>query len=131
MKKIIQILASIAILSNASTIVYADDILEQNYIVDTIWSDWWLGQGDNGQVFPEASYKYHLLSNWIATNYGNDDFDWNNIDELSYDFSEYYSDLTEHWDFEDDNNGNWMIITEDTVYHFTLDNGKWMMIDEF
>jgi hypothetical protein len=37
--------------------------------------------------------------------------------------------MIENWDFNDDEDGNWTIVTEDTTYRFELTNGKWQMID--
>lgn len=40
-------------------------MLDKDYIVREIWSDWWNGKGDDGLIFPEASYKHHILTEWV------------------------------------------------------------------
>ena len=108
----------------------AAENLDRDYIEAEIWEDIWNGKGDNGLDFPEASYKHHLLDKWLDENYGSDDYDWTAIGELKYEYKDYYRRLIEDWDFEDDNNGNWTIDTEDNHYSFYLLNGTWQMIDQ-
>lgn len=128
-KKIVPILASVCLaVPTASMVVYADN-LDKDTIVSELWSEWWVGQGDDGKTFPEASYKHHILEEWVDTNYGDDDYEWSDTGELQYSFRRYYEDLIENWDFNDDDNRNWTIDTDTTTYHFSLENGKWLMID--
>ena len=129
-QKIIPIAASIMLIGSSSLTAYADDMLDKDYIVREIWSDWWHGKGDDGLVFPEASYKHHILTDWVNDNYGNDNYDWSKIGQLNYNFKDYYDELTDNWNFNDDRDGNWTIITDETTYHFNLQNGKWLMSDD-
>ena len=129
-QKIIPIAASITLIGSASLTAYADDMLDKDYIVREIWSDWWNGKGDDGLVFPEASYKHHILTDWVNDNYGDDNYDWSKIGQLNYDFKDYYDELTDKWDFNDDRDGNWTIDTDETTYHFNLQDGKWLMSDD-
>jgi len=129
-RKIIPIVAGIALIGSANLTAYADDMPDKDYIISEIWSDWWHGKEDNGLVFPEASYKHHILTEWVNDNYGSDDYDWSKIGQLNYNFKDYYNKLTENWNFNDDHDGNWTITTDETVYHFNLQNGKWLMSDE-
>ena len=110
--KIVPIVASVTLIGSASLTAYADDMLDKDYIVREIWSDWWHGKGDDGLIFPEASY------------------DWSKIGQLNYNFKDYYDALTDNWNFNDDRDGNWTIITDETTYHFNLQNGKWLMSDD-
>jgi hypothetical protein len=130
MTKITPIIVSLCLtLPSVSMVTYADSNLSKDYIVSEIWSDWWVGKGDNGMIFPEASYKHHILEKWVDDNYGDDDYEWSDVGELRYNFKDYYNDMIENWDFNDDGDGNWTIVTEDTTYRFELTNGKWQMID--
>ena len=129
-QKIIPIAASITLIGSASLTAYADNMLDKDYIVREIWSDWWHGKGDDGLIFPEASYKHHILTDWVNDNYGNDNYDWSKIGQLNYNFKDYYDELTDNWNFNDDRDGNWTIITDETTYHFNLQNGKWLMSDD-
>jgi len=129
-RKIIPIIAGIALIGSANLTAYADDMPDKDYIISEIWFDWWHGKGDDGLVFPEASYKHHILTEWVNDNYGSNDYDWNKIGQLNYNFKGYYDELTEKWDFNDDRDGNWTITTDETVYHFNSQNGKWLMSDE-
>lgn len=129
-KKIVPILASIALIGSASLTVYADDMLDKDYIVSEIWSDWWHDKGDDGLVFPEASYKHYILTEWVNDNYGDDDYDWSKIGQLNYNFKDYYDDLTSNWNFNDDRDGNWTIDTDETIYHFNFQDSKWLMSDD-
>ena len=81
---------------------YVDDMLDKDYIVREIWSDWWNGKGDDGLVFPEASYKHHILTDWVNDNYGDDNYDWSKIGQLNYNFKDYYDELTDNWNFKDE-----------------------------
>lgn len=119
-QKIVPIVASIALIGSSSLTTYADDMFDKDYIVSEIWSDWYHGKGDDGLVFPEASYKHHILTEWVNDNYGDDDYDWSKIGQLNYNFKDYY----------DDRDGNWTIDTDKTTYHFNLQNGKWLMSDD-
>ena len=124
-QKIIPIAASITLIGSASLTAYADNMLDKDYIVREIWSDCWNGKGDDGLIFPEASYKHHILTDWV-----NDNYDWSKIGQLNYNFKDYYDELTDNWNFNDDRDGNWTIITDETTYHFNLQNGKWLMSDD-
>ena len=113
-----------------SVTAYAAENLDRDYIEAEIWEDMWNGKGDNGLDYPEASYKHHLLDDWLDKNYGSDDYDWTEIGELRYEYKDYYRHMVEEWDFEDDNEGGWTIDTEDNHYSFYLLNGMWQMIDQ-
>ena len=126
MTRFIPILTSICLtLPTLSVTAYAES-LDKDTIVSEIWSEWWLGQGDNGRTFPEASYKHHILEKWVDENY---DYEGADISKIQHNFKRYYKNLIENWDFNDDNNGNWTIDTDTTTYHFNFEDGKWLMID--
>lgn len=129
-QKIIPIAASITLIGLASQTAYADNMLDKDYIVREIWSDCWNGKGDDGLIFPEASYKHHILTEWVNDNYGDDNYDWSKVGQLNYNFKDYYDELTGDWNINDDRDGNWTIITDETTYHFNLQNGKWLMSDD-
>ena len=130
MKKIITTIAVTAISISMSLTAYAADMLDKNYIESEIWEDIWLGKSDNGTEFPEASFKHHLLDEWITQNYGSDDFDWSELGELKYQYKRYYENYIAGWDFNDDDNGNLTIDTEEHSYHFQLINHTCNMIYE-
>ena len=129
MKRIIAAAFCIALEVSSGITAHAAENLDRDYIETEIWEDMWNGKGDNGLDFPEASYKHHLLEKWLDENYGSDDYDWSEIGELKYEYKNYYRHLIEDWDFEDDDNGDWTIDTEDNHYSFYLLNGSWQMID--
>ena len=97
-QKIIPIAASITLIGSASLTAYADDMLDKDYIVREIWSDWWNGKG----------------------------YDWSKIGQLNYNFKDYYDDLTDNWNFNDDRDGNWTIITitATTNLRVSISNGQ-------
>ena len=115
---------------NMSMNAYADEMLDRDYIESEIWQEMWLGRGDDGTEFPEASFKHHLLDDWIDKNYGSDDYNWSDVDELKYSYKRYYKNYTEDWDFNDDDNGNWTIVTDEHTYNFTMFQNEWLMLDE-
>lgn len=129
MKKIIMALTTLCIVSGVSLTAHAAEMLEKDYIKPEIWEEIWLGKSDNGTEFPESSYKHHLLEKWVDENYGDDNYDWTKIGELKYSYKNYYKNLTENWDFNDDN-GIWTIETEDNFYSFQLVDNQWNMIDK-
>ncbi len=129
MKKMILSLAITAVFLAFPLTAHAAEMLEKDYIKAEIWEEIWLGKNDNGTEFPESSYKHHLLDKWVDENYGDDDYDWTAIGELKYSYKNYYKNLTENWDFND-NNGIWTIETEDNFYSFQLVNNQWNMLDE-
>ncbi len=129
-RKTVPFAVSMALIGSASLTAYADDMFDKDYIVSEIWSDWWHSKGDDGLIFPEASYKHHILIEWLNDNYGDDDYDWSKIGQLNYNFKDYYDELTDKWDFNDDRDGNWTIDTDETTYHFNLQDGKWLMSDD-
>ena len=129
MKKLITAVFCTALALNSGFTVYAED-LDREYIETEIWDDIWNGKGDNGLIYPEASYKHHLLDEWLDENYDSDNYDWSEIGELKYAYKDYYREYIENFDFEDDNNGNWTITTPEHSYSFTLFQGEWSMLDE-
>lgn len=130
MKKIITTLATLCIASSLGITAHAAEILDKDYIESEIWTEIWLGKGDDGTEYPEASYKHHLLDEWIDENYGSDEYDWTELGELKYEYKDYYNRLIAEWDFNDDRNGNWTIDTEDNSYRFQLVGGQWNIIDK-
>lgn len=130
MKKFITAVFCTAIALSSGLTAYAAENLDRDYIEAEIWADMWNGKGDNGLDFPEASYKHHLLDNWLDENYGSDEYDWTALGELKYEYKDYYRHMVEEWDFEDDNEGGWTIDTEDNHYSFYLRGGMWQMIDK-
>ena len=128
MKKIILTICMVLTLSNGMT-AHAEEIPDHEYIESQIWQDIWLGKDDDGTQFPEASYKHHLLDNWISENYDSDEYNWSDVEELKYSYRQYYKNLTENWDFDDDS-GNWTIQTDEHTYSFTLFQNEWLMLDE-
>ena len=129
MKKLIAAVFCTALAFNSELTAYAEN-LDRDYIETEIWEEIWHGKGDDGTVYPEASYKHHLLEEWLDENYGSDEYDWAEIGELKYAYKNYYRDYIENFDFEDDNNGNWTIDTPEHSYSFTLFQGEWNMLDE-
>ena len=129
MKNLITAVFCTVLALNSRFTVYAEN-LDREYIETEIWDDIWNGKGDNGLIYPEASYKHHLLDEWLDENYGSDNYDWSEIGELKYAYKDYYRDYIENFDFEDDNNGNWTITTPEHSYSFTLFQGGWSMQDE-
>lgn len=130
MKKFITAVFCTALALSSGLTAYAAENLDRDYIEAEIWEDMWNGKGDNGLDFPEASYKHHLLDDWLDENYGSDEYDWTALGELKYEYKDYYRHMVEEWDFEDDNEGGWTIDTEDNHYSFYLLNGMWQMIDQ-
>jgi hypothetical protein len=130
MKKIFAGIATILMLANVGITAYAAENLNRDYIESEIWDEMWQGKGDDGLEFPEASYKHYLLDEWLDENYGSDDYDWTDLGELKYAYKDYYRDYIEDFDFNDDDNGNWTIDTEDNSYSFYILNGMWQMVDE-
>ena len=129
MKKIILTICMVLTLSNGMT-ANAEEMPDREYIEAEIWQDIWLGKDDNGTEFPEASYKHHLLDEWIDHNYGSDEYNWSDVEELKYSYRQYYRNYTENWDFNDDDNGNWTIENDEHTYSFTLFQNEWLMLDE-
>lgn len=100
MKKIITAIAVATVSLSLSLTVNAVEILDKDYIETEIWEDVWLGKVDNGTNFPEASYKHHLLDEWLDDNYGSDEYDWSELGEIKYQYKDYYNNLTENWNFK-------------------------------
>ncbi|MDE7363384.1 MAG: hypothetical protein K2N27_00635 [Ruminococcus sp.] len=129
MKKLILSIAIMAVFLAFPNVAHAVEMLEKDYIKAEIWEEIWLGKSDNGTEFPESSYKHHLLEKWVDENYGDDDYDWTAIGELKYSYKNYYKNLTENWNFND-NNSIWTIETDNNFYRFQLVNNQWNMLDE-
>ena len=130
MKKFITAVFCTALALSTGIIAYAAEALDRETVETAIWEDLWNGKGDNGLDYPEASYKHHLLDEWLDENYGTGGLDWSDTGEIKHEYRRYYRGLIDGWDFEDDNNGGWTIDTEDNHYSFTLLNGNWQMIDK-
>ena len=130
MKKFIPLLAVTVLTASLTGIPVYAETLDKDYIINEIWTESWYGIPDDGTTFPEASYKYHLLSEWVNANYGNDDYNWSDVGELTYSYKDYYKKYTADFAFHDDDNGNWTIDTSDHSYHFEFADNQWSMIDE-
>ena len=109
---------------------HAAEMLDRDYIESEIWKDMWHGKDDDGTTFPEASYKHHLLDEWLNDNYGSNEYDWTEVGELKYEYKRYYQDVIKDWDFNDDDNGNWTIETPEHSYFFSYWQNRWIMTDE-
>ena len=91
MKKLTATLAAMLMAASmAGMTAHAADNLDKEYIVSEIWSDVWNGKPDDGTTYPESSYKYHLLNEWVNDNYGSEDYNWTDIGELTYKYKDYY-----------------------------------------
>lgn len=130
MKKFITAVFCTALALSSGFTAYAAEAPDRESLETAIWEDLWNGKGDNGLEYPEASYKHHLLDNWLDENYGTGGYDWTDVGEVTHGYRKYYRDLIDGWDFDDDNSGNWTIETEDNFYSFTFLNGNWQMIDQ-
>jgi len=132
MKRIIAGIAAGLMLMGSGVRVFADEaeMVDKNEVIEVLWEENWLGRGDDGIIFPEASYKRHILEQWVSDNYGDDDYNWYDTGNLKYSYADYYKRLTADWDFDDDEDGNWYITTPEHKYSFRIISGKWNMIDE-
>ena len=130
MKKFLTAICCTAMMFGKTMTAHAAEMLDRDYIESEIWEDMWHGKGDDGTSFPEASYKHHLLDQWLDDNYGSDEYDWTELGELKYEYKRYYQDMIEEWDFNDDNSGNWTIETPEHSYSFTYWQNQWIMTDE-
>ena len=76
--------------------------------------------------FLKQAIRHHILTEWVNDNYGDDDYDWSKIGQLNYNFKDYYDDLTDNWNFNDDRDGNWTIITitATTNLRVSISNGQ-------
>jgi len=45
-----------------SLTAHATEMLDSDYIESEIWEDMWNSKGDDGTIFPEASYKHYLFN---------------------------------------------------------------------
>lgn len=106
------------------------DMISKDTVISELWEENWHGRGDDGIIFPEASYKRHILEEWVNDNYGDEDYSWYDIGQIKYSYADYYKRLVKEWDFDDDEDGNWFITTPEHRYRFELIAGKWNMIDE-
>ena len=132
MKRIIAGIAAGLMLMGSGVRVYADEaeMVDKDEVIEVLWEENWLGRGDDGIIFPEASYKRHILEQWVSDHYGDDDYNWYDTGNLKYSYADYYNRLTADWDFDDDEDGNWYITTPEHKYSFRIISGKWNMIDE-
>ena len=130
MKKFIPMLAVTVLTASLTGIPVHAETLDKDYIINEIWTESWYGTPDDGTTFPEASYKYHLLSEWVNVNYGDEHYNWSDVGELTYSYKDYYKKYTADFAFHDDANGNWTIDTSDHSYHFEFVEDNWNMIDE-
>ena len=90
MKKFAVMLAVMGMAASMGGMTAYAENLDKDYIVSEIWADARNGKSDDGTTFPESSYKYHLLSEWVEDNYGDDDYNGSDIGELTYDYKDYY-----------------------------------------
>ena len=130
MKKFIPLLAVTVLTASLTGIPVHAETLDKNYIINEIWTESWYGIPDDGTTFPEASYKYHLLLEWVNANYGDETYNWSDVGGLTYSYKDYYKKYIADFDFNDDDNGNWTIDTSEHSYHFEFINNQWNMIDE-
>ena len=130
MKKFTPLLAVTVLTASLTGIPVHAETLDKDYIINEIWTESWYGIPDDGTTFPEASYKYHLLSEWVNANYGDDNYNWTDVGELTYSYKDYYKKYTADFAFHDDDNGNWTIDKSEHSYHFEFADNQWSMIDE-
>ena len=104
MKRIIAGIAAGLMFMGSGVRVYADEaeMVDKDEVIEVLWEENWLGRGDDGIIFPEASYKRHILEQWVSDNYGDDDYNWYDTGNLKYSYADYYKRLTADWDFDDE-----------------------------
>lgn len=63
MKRIIAGIAAGLMLMGSGVRVFADEaeMVDKNEVIEVLLEENWLGRGDDGIIFPEASYKRHIL----------------------------------------------------------------------
>ena len=131
MKKIIAGL--IAAISTATLAVSITAAAEAHFtkeeVIEGIWEERWRGKRDDGTIYPEASYKYNLIVDWVEENY--EEYSYaSEMHTWEYYYDNYYDNLTEHLEFNDDDNGNWTITTDTgEFYYFEFIQGQWNQFD--
>ena len=131
MKKIaagVMAMASVAVCS-AGTTVYADEIPTKEEVIEYIWEDFWRGQEDDGTEFPQASWRYNVVVDWVEANY--EDLSWSSDKSYwEHKFEDDYENMISGWDFNDDREGNWTITTDEVeTYSFEFIDGQWNQFD--
>ena len=71
MKKIIAgLMSAISTAALAVSITAAAEAhFTKEEVVEGIWENRWNGKRDDGTIYPEASYKYNLIVDWVEENY--------------------------------------------------------------
>lgn len=155
MKKLIRILMS-AVIVTALAITCAFSAFAENdtsgyvskeEIIEELWGQYWDTNDTDPTEFPESSWDYYILNDWLERNYGHEVLidkvinssrcNWTKLSDISRKYRDYREQLTENWDF-DDEDGNWYINEYDPetekvgnrLYHFNFNQGEWSMIDE-
>ncbi|MBQ8515045.1 MAG: hypothetical protein IJ496_06585 [Ruminococcus sp.] len=131
MKKIaagVMAMASVAVCSAGAT-VYADEIPTKDEVIEYIWEDFWRGQEDDGTEFPQASWRYNVVVDWVEANY--EDLSWSSDKSYwEHKFEDDYENMISGWDFNDDREGRWTIITDEgETYSFEFIDGQWNQFD--
>lgn len=154
MKKLIKILTS-AVIAAALTLTCVisafaadtSDYVSKEKIIEELWGQYWDTNDTDPTEFPESSWDYYIVTGWLDRNYGNYELvdkipnssfcDWSKLSDIRSKYRDFYENLTENWDFDDDD-GNWYINEYDPetekvgsrLYHFNFNQGQWSMIDE-
>ena len=122
------------------------EMLPKEEIIENLWADYeenWNGPKDDGTVFPEASYRYYFISDWVSTHYGESEsvkdaywgfkyhYNWTDMDSIRDTYEEYYDVWSYEWSDHEEEEGVWTLENDKTgeVYHFELVDNMWNELD--
>ncbi len=127
--RITAVLIAVLTACSAGMNVSAEGTFSREEAISKLWNSRAKSYNDDGTEFPESSWYYNVLVNWVDTNY--DDMCWStDISYWDYKYDQYYYDLINGWDFNDDNAGNWTIITDEgETYGFEYIDDQWFQYD--
>lgn len=122
------------------------EMLSKEEIIENLWADYeenWNGPKDDGTVFPEASYRYYFITDWVNTHYGESEsvkdaywgfkyhYNWTDMDSIRDSYEEYYDVWSYEWSDHEYEEGVWTLENDKTgdVYHFELVDNMWNELD--
>ncbi len=119
-----------AAICTAALSVSASADLTKEEVIEQLWEVRSSCYNDDGTWFPESSWCYNVLADWVEENY-DDIGSSTSLYSWDYQYNQYYKGFIRNIDIDEDEQGNWTVTDESTgiVYSFEFVDGMWNQLN--
>lgn len=119
-----------AAICTAALSVSASADLTKEEVIEQLWEVRSSCYNDDGTWFPESSWCYNVLADWVEENY-DDIGSSTSLYSWDYQYNQYYKGFIRNIDIDEDEQGNWTVTDESTgvIYSFEFVDGMWNQLN--